>query len=149
MAEFSPHSGSITNGEHILPLRIYYEDTDAAAIVYHANYLKYMERGRSDMLRLMGIDQADMLKFQHPDDVGFVIIRSEVDYIKPALLDDEITVHTKVTTIGRASLTMAQQVRRSGQILAQAVIRIAALNKAGKPARLPKQIVNKLMEKQG
>ncbi len=149
MAEFSPHSGIITGGIHILPLRIYYEDTDAAGIVYHANYLKFMERGRSDMLRKLGIDQAEMLKFIEPDDIRFVVIRTEVDYIKPARLDDEVTVHSKVARLGRASLVMDQEIHRSDEILARGRVRVAALNEEGNPARLPKKITGKLSEGQG
>ncbi|MBL4801772.1 MAG: tol-pal system-associated acyl-CoA thioesterase [Emcibacter sp.] len=129
-----------------MPLRVYYEDTDAGGIVYYANYLKYMERGRSDMLRMLGIDQGEMLKFQQPDDIKFVVTRSEVDYMKFAGLDDEITVHTRVSSLGKASLTMTQEVRRGDDILAKGIIKAAALNKQGKPARLPKKIMEKLIK---
>ncbi len=144
MAEFSPHSGIIKGGEHILPLRVYYEDTDAGGVVYHANYLKYMERGRSDMLRKLGIDQEEMLKFLEPDDIKFVMIRSEVDYISPAKLDDEITVHSRLSGMGRASLTMEQEVRRSGEILTRGQVKVAALNEDNRPARLPEKIIEKI-----
>lgn len=146
MAELSPHSGFIKGGEHILPLRVYYEDTDAGGIVYYANYLKYMERGRSDMLRLLNVDQSEMLKFLQPDDVKFVVIRSEVDYVRPARLDDEVTVHTKISSVGKASLIMEQQVRRSGEILARGLIKAAVLNKNDRPARFPARIMAKLNE---
>lgn len=144
MAEFLPHSGTMSDGEHVLPLRVYYEDTDAGGIVYYANYLKYMERGRSDMLRELGIDQGNMLNFQKPDDIKFVVTRSEVDYISPAKLDDIITVHTKVTKVGKASLIMTQEVRRSDVLLAKGVIKAAALNGKNRPARLPKDIIETL-----
>lgn len=143
MAELLPHSGIIREGEHILPLRIYYEDTDAGGVVYHANYLKYMERGRSDMLRLLGLDQEKMLKFREADDIKFVIIRTEVDYVKPARLNDEITVRSRISGLGRASLVMEQEICRSGDILARGVIRVAALGEQGKPVRLPKKIIQK------
>lgn len=146
MAEILPHSGTMSGGEHILPLRVYYEDTDAGGIVYYANYLKYMERGRSDMLRELGIDQGDMLNFQSEDDIKFVVTRSEVDYLKPAKLDDIITVHTTVKGVGKASLIMAQEVRRADTILARGEIKAAALNCYNRPARLPKDIMNKLTE---
>ncbi len=145
MAELLPHSGYIKDGEHILPLRVYYEDTDAGGIVYYANYLKYMERGRSDMLRELGIDQGEMLKFKAAGDVKFVVVRSEVDYIKPAVLDDEITVHTRLEKLGRASLIMAQEIRRAGDILAKGKIRAAVLNENNKPVRLPEKIMAKLI----
>ncbi len=147
MAEFSPHSGIIKDGEHILPLRVYYEDTDAGGVVYYANYLKYMERGRSDMLRKLGIDQGKMLEFLEPDDIKFVVIRSEVDYIKPAKLDDEITVHSKLAKVGKASLIMEQEIRRSGETLAKGRIKAAALNEDNRPVRLPEKIIEKINEK--
>ncbi len=146
MAEFSPHSGVIKNGQHVLPLRVYYEDTDAGGVVYHANYLKYMERGRSDMIRSLGISQEEMLKFLEPGDIKFVVIRSEVDYVKPAKLDDEITVHTNVSKLGKASLVMEQEIRRSDEVLAKGIIKVAALNEENKPARLPKKILEKINE---
>ncbi|VAX05838.1 Tol-Pal system-associated acyl-CoA thioesterase [hydrothermal vent metagenome] len=146
MAEFSPHSGFIKNGQHILPLRVYYEDTDAGGVVYHANYLKFMERGRSDMIRSLGISQEEMLKFLEPGDIKFVVIRSEVDYVKPAKLDDEITVHTNVSKLGKASLVMGQEIRRSDEVLAKGIIKVAALNEENKPARLPKKILEKINE---
>lgn len=144
MAELLPHSGIIKDGEHILPLRVYYKNTDAGGIVYYTNYLKYMERERSDMLRKLGIDQGEMLKFLNPDNIKFVVVRSEVDYIKSAELDDEITVHTRVSDLGKASLSMTQEVRRRDDILAKDVIRAASLNKQNRPARLPKKIIDKL-----
>ena len=146
MAEFLPHSGIIKGGTHILPLRVYYEDTDAGGIVYYANYLKYMERGRSDMLRELGIDQVEMLKFETDGDVKFVVVRSEVDYIKPARLDDEITVHTRLVKLGGASLIMEQQVRLQENLLARGLIRAAVLDKNDKAARLPKKISDKMKQ---
>ncbi|MCF6215476.1 MAG: tol-pal system-associated acyl-CoA thioesterase [Emcibacter sp.] len=144
MAEFSPHSGVIKNRQHVLPLRVYYEDTDVGGVVYHANYLKYMERGRSDMIRGLGISQEEMLKFLEPDDIKFVVIRSEVDYVKPAKLDDEITVHTNVAKLGKASLVMEQEICRSDEVLAKGVIKVAALNKENKPARISTKIRDKI-----
>jgi len=146
MAEISPHSGFIKEGEHILPLRVYYEDTDAGGVVYHANYLKYMERGRSDMLRKLKISQNEMLEFLEPDDIRFVVIRMEVDYISPARLDDEITVHSKVSKQGKASLMMEQEIRRADDILAKGKVKVAALNAEDKPRALPKEIVEKIKD---
>ncbi len=144
MAEFLPHSGIIKDGEHILPLRIYYEDTDAGGVVYHANYLKFMERGRSDMLRLVGIDQVKMLLFQEPDDFKFFMVRTEVDYLKSAVLNDEITVHTRLSKFGGASVIMEQVIRRAGDVLAKGRVRAAVLNKKNRPMRLPKIFLEKL-----
>ena len=144
MAEFSPHSGIIKDGEHILPLRVYYEDTDAGGIVYYANYLKYLERGRSDMLRILGVEQQEMLLFNSPDDVKFVVTRAEIDYLRPAKLDDVVKVRTKVDEFRKASFTMQQEIWRDDELLIKAVIMAAALNKNNRPARIPEQVRKKL-----
>lgn len=141
MAELLPHSGIIKDGEHILPLRIYYEDTDAGGVVYHANYLKFMERGRSDMLRLVGFDQMRMLKFLEPDDFKFIVVRSEIDYLKSARLNDEITVHSRLSRVGGASIIMEQVIRKSDEVLVRGRARVAVLNKDNRPMRLPKKFV--------
>ena len=146
MAEISPHSGIIKDGEHISIFRVYYEDTDAGGIVYHANYLKFMERGRSDMLRLMEIDQVEMLKFQQQDDFKFVVVRTEVDYIMSAKLEDEIAIHTRVIKLGRASVILGQEIYRDDDILARGKIRVAILNADERPTRLSQNVVNRLHE---
>jgi acyl-CoA thioester hydrolase len=130
----SPTSGALKDGVHVLPLRVYWEDTDAAGIVYYANYLKFIERGRSDMLRMAGIDQWRM---KNEEGVNFVVRRCEVDYHQPAKLDDEIEVETRVETLRGASLDMCQTVRRHGEDLVKAMIRVACVDGAGKPVRLP------------
>lgn len=139
-----PNAGQIKDGEHILPVRVYYEDTDAGGIVYYANYLRFLERGRSDMLRLLGVDQVRMLDFREPDDIMFVVRRAEVDYLRPARLDDALTVHTKLAKLGAVSLTMTQEIRRQteGQEepLVRAVIKAGILGQDGKPKRLSGRI---------
>ncbi|MCF8475134.1 MAG: tol-pal system-associated acyl-CoA thioesterase [Emcibacter sp.] len=127
-----------------MPIRVYYEDTDAGGIVYFANYLKFMERGRSDMLRLLEIEQGEMLKFQKPDDFKFVVSRTEVDYLKPAKLGDVVLVHTRLSKFGGASLMMEQDIWRSGERITKALVKAVALNKDDRPVRLPKEIVEKL-----
>lgn len=139
MAEISPHSGTIKDGKHILPLRVYYEDTDVGGVVYYANYLKYMERGRSDMLRLLGVDQSALMS-----EIRFVVRRCEIDYRAPAHLDDILQVHTRITRIGGASLMMEQDIKKDGQILNRGVIKVGVLDGQGNVARLPQEIKNKL-----
>ena len=89
LSTITPTAGTLSDGVHVLPLRVYWEDTDAWGIVYYANYLKFIERGRSDMLRLAGIDQWRM---KGEDGVNFVVRRCEIDYHLPAQLDDQIEV---------------------------------------------------------
>jgi len=136
-----PGTGKIHDGVHVLPLRVYWEDTDAAGIVYYANYLKFVERGRSDMLRLAGIDQWRM---KLDDGVNFVVRRCEIDYFRPARLDDALEIETFVEVARGASLDMRQTVRRKGETLVVIMVRVACLDEAGRPIRLPKDIKSAL-----
>jgi len=141
MTELDPGTGKMHDGVHVLPLRVYWEDTDAAGIVYYANYLKFVERGRSDMLRLAGIDQWRM---KLDDGVNFVVRRCEIDYLSPARLDDALEIETFVEVARGASLDMRQTVRRNGETLVVIMVRIACLDEAGRPIRLPKDIKSAL-----
>lgn len=119
---------------HRFPLRVYYEDTDLAGIVYYANYLKFIERGRSEWVREMGVDQAAMKTDQG---VVFAVRRVEADYHAPARYDDEVVVTTDVETVTGARLIVKQTVERDGAVLFSALVTIVAINDAGAPARLP------------
>jgi len=119
---------------HCLELRVYYEDTDAAGMVYHANYLKFAERGRSEMLRSLGFPHR---KLAAEDGVGFAVRRCSVDYLTPARLEDGLTVNTALTDIGAATLRLSQQIRRDGELLADLDILVACIGRDGRPRRLP------------
>ena len=119
---------------HKLPLRVYYEDTDLAGIVYYANYLKFIERGRSEWVREMGIDQAAM---KRDEGVVFAVRRVEADYHSPAHYDDEVVVTTSVEAVTGARLIVKQTVERGSDVLFSALVTIVAINDAGAPARLP------------
>ncbi|PIE16576.1 MAG: tol-pal system-associated acyl-CoA thioesterase [Rhodobacterales bacterium] len=118
---------------HHLPIRVYYEDTDMAGIVYHANYLKYIERARSDWVRGLGLDQNAM---QAAGQV-FVVRRIEADYLAPARLDDELQVQTDITKVSGVRLLLDQQVLRGEQLLFRAAVTVVLLNQSGSVARLP------------
>ena len=122
---------------HIHTLRVYYEDTDMAGIVYYANYLKFIERGRSDWVRDIGMDQNRM-----KDDFGivFAVKRVEADYIAPARLDDVLTVETVLSSVKGARFTMDQVVKRGDTVLFKAVVQIVVITLAGRPTRLPPEI---------
>ncbi len=122
---------------HRYPVRIHWEDTDAAGIVYYANYLRFMERGRSDLVRGAGIDQAALLDH---DGVMFPVRRCEIDYLLPARLDDEIEVQTRVKNVGGASMDMDQDIHRNGEALVRAKVRLACVGRNGKPRRLPQEV---------
>ena len=122
---------------HRFELRVYYEDTDLAGIVYYANYLKFMERGRTEYLRAAGFDQT---RLKADKGTVFVVRRCELDFVAPARFDDLLEVVTKVDEARAASLWMRQEVRRSGVILTRGRIQIAAMDSDGKPHRLPENL---------
>lgn len=119
---------------HVFACRVYYEDTDAAGVVYYANYLKYAERARSELLREMGTDNSSLLR-QHG--VVFAVKDCAVYYHEPARLDDALQIHTRILKIGGASFSAEQRVERSGRLLVGMTVRVACLNAEGRPARLP------------
>ena len=118
----------------LLNLRIYWEDTDAAGVVYYANYLKFAERGRTEMLRAMGVEQTQLLASHG---VAFVVSRCEIDYRRPAKLDDAIAVHTQLREVGKVRMTMHQTITRQQDVLAELVVKLACVNQQGRPAPLP------------
>ncbi|MGQ4273473.1 tol-pal system-associated acyl-CoA thioesterase [Terrihabitans sp. B22-R8] len=126
---------------HILPIRIYWEDTDAGGIVYHASYLRFMERGRTELLRAAGVGQSEL---QAESGITFVVRRMTIDFRSPARLDDMIEVRTAVSAIGGASLTLDQSVVRGADVLAAAEVSCAVLGPAGRPVRLPGEVKARL-----
>ncbi len=123
---------------HILPVRVYYEDTDVSGIVYHANYLRFMERGRSEFLRLAGIHHMVMLANAEP--IAWTIRRLEIEYSKPARLDDNLEIHTRYRTMSGARLTGEQWVKRDGVDLVTAKVEAAIITMTGKPRRIPEDV---------
>ncbi len=119
------------------PVRVYYEDTDAAGVVYYANYLKFAERARTEWLRQIGVSQQDMLE---GDGLGFVVARVEVAYKKPARLDDLVWVETHLQHIGKVRMSMRQIIRVSDVVAAELEVEIALVNRQFAPARLPEPL---------
>jgi len=119
---------------HRFIMRVYYEDTDAAGIVYYANYLKFAERARTEMLRQLGFEQAALR-----GETGrvFAVRHCSADYLMPARLDDELLVTTRLTALGGASLAVAQEIACGERVLVRLTLRLACLDPAGRPARLP------------
>ena len=117
-----------------IQLRVYYEDTDAAGIVYYANHLRFMERGRTEFLRALGHDQSLLMK----EGIAFAVRSIAAEYLKPARLDDLLTVETSIAALGRAQVTFAQRIRRDNEVLLDAKIRVACIDPAlGRPIRMP------------
>jgi acyl-CoA thioester hydrolase len=121
------------------PVRVYYEDTDAGGVVYHANYLRYAERARTEFLRAGGVEQREM---RETEDVAFVVRRCTIDYRAPAVLDDALEVVTRITGVRGAALEAVQEVVRRGETEPLVVLDlvIAGVNGRGRPVRLPQKI---------
>lgn len=130
-----PQRGTLADGAHWLPIRVFFEDTDAGGIVYHANYLRFMERARSDFARLVGIDQAVMIAGDDP--LAFVVRSVAIEFMRPARLGDALVVETRLTDLRGASMTAAQTVLRAGETLTRAAVKLACLDRAGRPRRFP------------
>lgn len=141
MFEFEPSSGWLDGLVHVLPLRVYWEDTDGTGVVYYANYLKYLERARTEFLRLACIKQKSLL-----DDGGimFAVRRCEIDYLAPAHLDDALETRTRFSDIRGASLQAEQIIQRDGTDLVRANVKVACLDRSGKPRRLPRNVKDSL-----
>ena len=122
---------------HEITIRVYYEDTYLAGIVYYANYLKFIERGRSEVLRAAGIDQA---RLKAEAGLVFAVRRVEADYLSPAKFDDLLSVRSRITGETGARIAMAQEVVRGDTLLFRADVVLACLSESGKPARLPAEI---------
>ena len=126
--------GCITDGTHSLALRVYYEDTDFSGFVYHANYLKFCERGRSDFLRVLGLDQKAMMA---ADGLMFVVRRMVCDFLKPARFDDLLTIETRPVEQAGARFEMRQLVLRGPETLFTADVTAVLIDGHGRPRRLP------------
>ncbi len=124
--------------EHVFPFRVYYEDTDAAGIVYYANYLKFAERARTEMLRARGFDHRQL---DAEDGVAFAVRACSADYLLPARLDDALEVRTRVTHVGGATLEADQDITREDAVLTRLKVRLACINRAGRPVRIPAAIL--------
>ncbi|MGI9409185.1 MAG: YbgC/FadM family acyl-CoA thioesterase [Hyphomicrobiaceae bacterium] len=126
---------------HVLPVRVYFEDTDFSGIVYHASYLRWCERGRSDFLRLLGNDHDELLRgADSRDPAAFVVRRMSLEFLKPARIDDVLLVETRVHEIGAATLSLDQRVSRDGIALFAARVLVVLVSLAGKPQRLSQRI---------
>ena len=122
---------------HSFPVRVYYEDTDLAGIVYYANYLKFIERGRSEWVRDCGVDQGALKADQG---IVFAVRKVDADYLKPAKFDDLLQVTTDLVALGGASITLRQEVWRGEERLFTAHVVLVCLHETGKPARLSPHI---------
>lgn len=121
---------------HTHPVRVYYEDTDFSGAVYHANYLRFMERARTEFLRARGIEQGAVLAGETDEKFGFVVRAMTIDFLRPARMDDLLSVETRVEKLGAAALDLDQRVMRGDELLASARVRVACVID-GRAARIP------------
>ena len=136
----TPYHGGFVGAEHHFALTIYFEDTDTAGVVYYANYLKFMERARSDMLRAVGIDQREMLR---GDGSAYFVTHVDIRYRVPARLGDELQVVSCVEQVRASSVRIQQRVMRGPELLADASVTAAFLDREARPRRQPKEWVEK------
>ena len=133
-ASETPSYGRMEGDEHVLPVRVYYEDTDVAGIVYHSNYLKFAERGRTELLRLAGISQTELVKTHG---MAFAVRDCALDYRAPARLDDLLEVRSRLVEMRGATLRAQQAIRRGGEDLVTLAVRVACVALNGRPIRMP------------
>jgi len=136
-----PLDGEIRDGRHVLTVRVYYEDTDSTGIVYHANYLRYMERGRTNYLRLLGTDHRVLFEETEKEAPGFafVVRAMTIDFLKPARMDDVLEIFTEPKEVKGASITLHQQIIRGQDLLLKADVRVAFVS-GGRARPIPKPL---------
>jgi acyl-CoA thioester hydrolase len=137
----SPLDGEIRDGRHVQPVRVYYEDTDFSGVVYHASYLRFMERGRTNYLRLLGADQRALFEEVAKEAPGFafVVRAMQLDFRKPARMDDLLEVVTTPHEVKGASIVLHQRVNRGAETLVEAIVQVAFVS-AGRAQRIPKAL---------
>ena len=146
MTELMPAGGEFRSGVHRMAVRVYYEDTDAAGIVYYANWLRFLERGRTEFLRALGITQSSLMRHEAAEWRAFAVRRLEIEYLGPARLDDALVIETSVEEARGASVLMKQRAVCDGMRLVEARVRVACLDVRGRAARLPAQLLTALTQ---
>ena len=142
MTSMTAHlDGAMRDGRHHMQIRVYYEDTDFSGIVYHANYLRFMERGRTNHLRLMGAEQHALFEQAQSEMPGFAfVVRSmQIDFLKPARMDDLLDVVTWPIAVKGASIMLGQEIRRGEHVLVKAQVRVAFISE-GRAQPIPKAL---------
>jgi acyl-CoA thioester hydrolase len=137
-------AGRLTSKGHILPIRIYFEDTDFSGVVYHANFLRFMERARSDMLRLLGVNHDALYDGAFGEPLAFAVRHIDITFLRPARIDDVVEVDTLLAREAGARLVLGQTVRRGSETLARAWVTVVMINAAGRARKLPAALRDKL-----
>lgn len=131
-------SGGLTAKGHRLVARVYYADTDFTGVVYHGRYLEFLERGRTDFLRLKGIHHTQLEQGALGEPIVWIVRRMELDFQSPAKIDDLLQIETEIIEISGARVTMQQSIHRGDDVLIMARVEAALINKQGRPRRMPK-----------
>ena len=137
-----PTGGWFEGRTHVFPVRVYYEDTDFSGVVYHANYLRFMERGRSEFLRMSGAGHQDMFAGTNP--LVWAVRRMMIDFDRPARMEDALTVRTSVLDLAGARMRLNQSVARMSDILVKATVEVCIITLDGRPRRVPDSTRKKL-----
>jgi acyl-CoA thioester hydrolase len=130
-----PPGGWMEHRTHVFPVRVYYEDTDFSGFVYHASYLKFIERGRSEFLRICGIGHRELLNAAEP--LFWTVRKIEITYLRPARIEDALTARTQVAGVTGARMLLHQWIEHSGEMLTQASVEVCLIGSAGRPRRVP------------
>jgi acyl-CoA thioester hydrolase len=140
-------SGELTATGHLLMARVYYADTDFSGVVYHARYLEFLERGRSDFLRLAGVHHTELADGKHGEKIVWVVRRMEIDFRSPARIDDILTIETRAEEISGARITMRQCLKLAETVLVEARVEAAIIGENGRPRRFPRGWIAAFMPK--
>ncbi|HEY8947590.1 MAG TPA: YbgC/FadM family acyl-CoA thioesterase [Rhizomicrobium sp.] len=143
MPETLESFGQFVGKVHVLPIRIYYEDTDLSGIVYHANYLRFMERGRTEFFRAAGVRK--LAELDGPEPFAWTLRKVAVDYMRPARLNDLIEVHTSAVSLSGVRMTASQDIYCNGQQLTHGTVEACIISLSGKPKRIPEETRAKLL----
>ena len=135
-------SGELTPFGHRIMARVYFADTDFSGVVYHARYLEFFERGRSDFLRLAGVHHTELAGGKHGEKLVWVVRRMEIDFRAPARIDDILTIDTRTERVSGARIFMAQQIRHGDDVLVEAKVEAAIVGEIGRPRRFPKEWID-------
>ncbi|WP_102868864.1 YbgC/FadM family acyl-CoA thioesterase [Pseudovibrio exalbescens] len=147
--EWPDLAGRLTSNGHVLAVRVYYEDTDFTGVVYHAAYLKFIERGRSDFLRVCDIHHHELEDGVHGGTLAFAVRHMDINFLRPARIDDVLEVVTRLEVLKGARLVLRQDVTRAGEILFSAVVTVAVIQPGGGPRRMPRHLAERLIVASG
>lgn len=137
-------SGHLTEFGHALCVRVYFEDTDFSGVVYHARYLHFLERGRTDYLRLNGIGHRELMAGTFGEPMAFAVRRMEIEFLRPARIDDVLVVETRTALVGGARVVLDQRILCEDAVLVEAKVKVAVISPEGRPRRMPQAVSDRL-----